>query len=131
MSGLEAGRDRAVVGHDVHDRGRQRSAGEQAERPATTDTISASPAISRRTWCGAAPSARSTAISPRRCTIASENVPATTNSASIAADPAHRPEDRHQRDPVGGARIARVGVGRMVAIEHLQPSVTNIKGLSL
>ena len=32
VPGREAGRDRAVVGHDVHDRGRQRPTGEQAER---------------------------------------------------------------------------------------------------
>ena len=87
--------------------------------PATSETISASPAISRRTWCGAAPSARSTATSRRRCTIASVNVPATTNSATAAGDPAHRAEDRDERGAVGGARVARVGVGRVVAVEHL------------
>ena len=44
-------------------------------------------AISRRTWRGVAPRARSTAISRRRWAIASANVPATTNSATAPAIP--------------------------------------------
>ena len=44
-------------------------------------------AISRRTWRGVAPRARSTAVSRRRWAIASANVPATTNSATAPAIP--------------------------------------------
>ena len=96
--------------------------------PATSETISASPAISRRTWCGAAPSARSTATSRRRWTIASVNVPATTNSATDAGDPAHRPEDGDERGAVGGARVAGVGVGRVLAVEHLEARAARERG---
>ena len=60
--------------------------------PATSDTISASAAISRRTCSGVAPSARSTAVSRRRCAIARANVPATTNSATAPAIPAIVPK---------------------------------------
>ena len=59
---------------------------------ATSDRISASAAISRRTWRGVAPRARSTAVSRRRCAIASANVPATTNSATVPAIPPMTPK---------------------------------------
>ena len=60
--------------------------------PATIETSRASAAISRRTWRGVAPSARSTAVSRRRWAIASENVPATTNSATAPAMPPIAPK---------------------------------------
>ena len=67
-----------------------RASGPPASRPsplATTESRNASVAISRRTWRGVAPRARSTAVSRRRWAIASANVPATTNSATAPAIP--------------------------------------------
>ena len=90
---LEAGRHDAVVGeHARRSRGRaaRRRAGRARSRP--RERISASAAISRRTWRGVAPSARSTAVSRRRWAIASANVPATTNSATAPAIPPIAPK---------------------------------------
>ena len=60
--------------------------------PATSDTSSASPAISRRICRGLAPRARSTAVSRRRWAIARANVPATTNRATAPAMPPIAPK---------------------------------------
>ena len=98
------------------------ASGPPARRPsalAVSETISASPAISRRTWRGVAPSARSTAVSRRRWAIARPNVPATTNSATTPAMPPMAPKMPDQRLAVRGAGVARVGVGGVAAVEHV------------
>ena len=72
--------------------------------PASSDTSSASPAISRRICRGVAPSARSTAVSRRRWAMARANVPATTNRATAPAMPPSAP-----KMAISPARSAAVG----------------------
>ena len=72
--------------------------------PATSDTSSASPAISRRICGGVAPRARSTAVSRRRWAMARANVPATTNRATAPAMPPRAP-----KMAISPARSAAVG----------------------
>ena len=66
-----------------------------------------------------APSARSTAVSLRRWAIASANVPATTNSATKPAMPPIVPKIATIASRSARLRVARVGVGRVGVVEHL------------
>ena len=81
---------------------------------ATAETISASPAIRRRTWRDVAPSARSTAFSRRRWAIASANVPATTKSATKPAIPPMTPKiaTSAARSPLGSPASASAAWSR-------------------
>ena len=119
-------------------RRRGRPAGRRARRRAArrrrararsraTETISASAAISRRTWRGVAPRARSTAVSRRRWAIASANVPATTNSATAPAIPASAPNMAISvsRSPASGEPGSASAA--CCAVEHLDAGSERVR----
>ena len=118
--GREAGRDRAVVGEDRDDRVGERAPGEQAEHAGDDghDQRLAGdqpPDLMRR---GAERAQHGDLAPPLR--DGERERAGDDEQRDRAGDPAHRPEDRDERRAVGGARVAGVGVGRVVAVEDLE-----------
>ena len=86
---------------------------------AASETISASPAISRRTWRRRrAERAQDGGLAPALGDREGEGA-GHDEQRHGAGDPGHRAEDRHQGLAVGGGGVAGVGRGGVARVEHL------------
>ena len=119
MARLEAGRHHAVVGQHADDGAGERPAREQAEpardhREQERLRRDQPPDLARRRPEGAQHRRLTAALGDRERERARHD-----EQRDGARDPAHRPEDRDEGGAIGRARVAGVGVRRVVAVEDL------------
>ena len=119
-AGCEAARDDVALAEQRDDRAGQRPPGQQAEhagdeRDDQRLTGDQAPDLMRRGAEGAHHGDLAAALDDRE-----RERPGHDEQRDEAGDPAHGPEDGHERGPVGTARVAGVGIGRVLAVEHLE-----------
>ena len=119
VPGLEAGRDVAVAGEQIDERGGERPPGQQPERAGherDEQRLGRDQAadLARR---GAERAQHRGLLAPLG--DRERERPGDHEQRDEAGDAAHRAEDRDHRLTVGRLRVARVGVGRVGAVEHV------------